>query len=66
LSEYRKGLDTGRDCWSRRADESSKSAFKRVMQRYGPAPDWVATQIKDRGVMVLERLATAVWVTETA
>jgi hypothetical protein len=33
------------------------------MQRYGPALDWVATQIKDRGVMELERLATAVWVT---
>ena len=37
--------------------------FMRVMQRYGPALDWVATQIKDRGVMELERLATAVWVT---
>ncbi len=36
---------------------------KRVMERYGPALDWIAKQIKDRGVAELERLATALWVT---
>ena len=33
------------------------------MERYGPALDWVADQLGDRGVMDLERLATALWVT---
>lgn len=37
--------------------------FGRTMERYGPALDWVAAQLGDRGVMELERLATALWVT---
>jgi hypothetical protein len=37
--------------------------FARTMERYGPALDWVADRLGDRGVMDLERLATALWVT---
>jgi hypothetical protein len=37
--------------------------FGRTMERYGSALDWVAARLGDRGVMDLERLATALWVT---
>jgi len=37
--------------------------FTRTLERYGPALDWVADQLRDRGVIELERLATALWVT---
>lgn len=37
--------------------------FERTMKRFGPALDWVADRLGDRGVMDLERLATALWVT---
>lgn len=37
--------------------------FARTLERYGPALDWVADQLGDRGVIELERLATALWVT---
>ena len=37
--------------------------FGRTMERYGSALDWVADRLGDRGVMELERLATALWVT---
>lgn len=40
-----------------------ESRFARTMERYGPALDWVADRLGDRGVMDLERLATALWVT---
>lgn len=35
----------------------------RTMERYGKALDWVADWLGDRGVVELERLATALWVT---
>jgi len=34
-----------------------------TMSRYGPALDWIARRIGKRGVVELERLATALWVT---
>jgi hypothetical protein len=37
--------------------------FERTMNRYGPKLDWIADRLGDRGVMELERLATALWVT---
>jgi hypothetical protein len=37
--------------------------FGRTMERYEAALDWVADRLGDRGVMDLERLATASWVT---
>jgi len=37
--------------------------FARTMDRYGDGLDWVAEWLSDRGVMELERLATALWVT---
>jgi hypothetical protein len=37
--------------------------FARTMERHGPSLDWVADRLGDRGVMELERLATALWVT---
>lgn len=37
--------------------------FARTMDRYGDALDSVAERLGDRGVMELERLATALWVT---
>jgi hypothetical protein len=37
--------------------------FARTMDRYGEPLDWVADQLGDRGVVELERLATALWVT---
>lgn len=37
--------------------------FQRTMQRYSQALDWIAEKVRDRGVLELERLATALWVT---
>ena len=37
--------------------------FQRTMGRFGPRLDWIADQLGDRGVVELERLATALWVT---
>lgn len=34
-----------------------------TMSRYAPALDWIAERVGKRGVMELERLATALWVT---
>jgi hypothetical protein len=38
--------------------------FERTMSRFGPRLDWLADWIGDRGVVELERLATALWVTD--
>ncbi len=43
--------------------EELEERFGRTMERYRPALDWVADRLGDRGVMELERLATALWVT---
>jgi hypothetical protein len=43
--------------------EELEKRFARTMERYGPALDWVADRLGDRGVMELERLATALWLT---
>lgn len=40
-----------------------ETRFARTMERYGDALDWVADRLGDRGVMELERLATALWLT---
>lgn len=40
-----------------------EARFARTMSRYGRSLDWVADRLGDRGVVALERLATAVWVT---
>jgi uncharacterized protein YwgA len=37
--------------------------FAKTMNRYRPQLDWIAAKVGDRGVMDLERLATALWVT---
>lgn len=37
--------------------------FQRTMQRYGDQLDWLAARLGNRGVVELERLATALWVT---
>ncbi|MFI4991989.1 MAG: hypothetical protein ACHQHO_13900, partial [Solirubrobacterales bacterium] len=37
-----------------------------TMNRYAPALDWIATRVGKRGVLELERLATALWVTRTS
>lgn len=37
--------------------------FQRTMNRHGPQLDWLAAQLGERGVIELERLATALWVT---
>jgi hypothetical protein len=37
--------------------------FQKTMQRYRRQLDWIASKLGDRGVMDLERLATALWVT---
>jgi hypothetical protein len=37
--------------------------FQRTMERYSQALDWIAEKVRDRGVLELERLATALWVT---
>lgn len=43
--------------------EALEDRFERTMARYGEDLDWIATQLGDRGVQDLERLATAMWVT---
>lgn len=43
--------------------ERLETRFARTMDRYGPAIDWIAETLRDRGVAALERLATALWVT---
>jgi len=37
--------------------------FPKTMRRYQRQLDWIAVKVGDRGVMDLERLATALWVT---
>lgn len=37
--------------------------FAKTMARYGSKVDWIAAQLRDKGVASLERLATALWVT---
>ncbi len=37
--------------------------FERTMSKMGPRLDWIAEQLGDSGVVELERLATALWVT---
>jgi len=37
--------------------------FQRTMSRYGDYVEWVVNRVGDRGVVELERLATALWVT---
>jgi hypothetical protein len=44
-------------------DRELEGRFARTMDRYGESLDWVADQLGDRGVVELERLATALWVT---
>lgn len=39
--------------------------FAKTMDRYGPRLDWIAETLGGRGVMELERLATAMWITLT-
>lgn len=41
-----------------------ETRFARTMARHARALDWVAQRIGDRGVLDLERLATAQWVTK--
>jgi hypothetical protein len=43
--------------------EELEQQFARTMQRYGESLDWITDVLGDRGVMDLERLATAMWVT---
>jgi hypothetical protein len=40
-----------------------ESRFRRTMERYGPRVDWIAKRLQGRDVAALERLATALWVT---
>lgn len=37
--------------------------FQRTMERHGSQLDWLAQRLGNRGVIELERLATALWVT---
>jgi uncharacterized protein YwgA len=37
--------------------------FEKTMQRYGDGLDWIADTLGQRGVVDLERLATAMWIT---
>jgi hypothetical protein len=37
--------------------------FQRTMRRFGDRLDWIAGRLGNRGVVELERLATALWVT---
>jgi len=41
----------------------TEQRFAKTMQRYGPSLDWIAETLGGRGVMELERLATAMWMT---
>jgi hypothetical protein len=40
--------------------------FQRTMRRFGGQLDWIAERLGSRGVLDLERLATALWVTREA
>jgi hypothetical protein len=42
--------------------EELERRFERTMERYGPRIDWIAEQLRGKGVAALERLATALWV----
>jgi hypothetical protein len=41
-----------------------EARLTRTMERYAPSLDWIADRLGERGVMELERLATALWVTK--
>ncbi len=43
--------------------ERLEQSFSKTMDRYGPSLDWIAGELGNRGVMDLERLATAMWMT---
>jgi hypothetical protein len=43
--------------------ERLEQSFAKTMHRYGPSLDWIAGELANRGVMDLERLATAMWMT---
>lgn len=43
--------------------KSLENDFDKTMQRYGESLDWIADTLGSRGVMDLERLATAMWMT---
>lgn len=43
-----------------------EARFDRTMARYGNQIDWIAEQLRGKGVAALERLATALWVTRHA
>jgi uncharacterized protein YwgA len=43
--------------------EELERRLSKTMQRYGDSLDWIADILGDRGVIDLERLATAMWVT---
>jgi uncharacterized protein YwgA len=40
-----------------------EGGFQKTMERYGESLDWIAETLGSRGVMDLERLATALWMT---
>ena len=40
-----------------------EKSFEKTMERYGESLDWIADTLGARGVMDLERLATAMWMT---
>jgi hypothetical protein len=40
-----------------------EESFSKTMRRFGGSLDWITTTLGDRGVMDLERLATAMWMT---
>lgn len=44
--------------------EALGAHFEKAMERYAPSLDWIADTLGARGVMELERLATALWMTE--
>jgi hypothetical protein len=43
--------------------DTFEQRFAKTMERYGASLDWIADNVGDRGVLDLERLATALWVT---
>ena len=46
------------------AGEDLEASLGRMTERYGDSLDWVADTLGGRGVMELERLATAMWMTK--
>ncbi|HWT94107.1 MAG TPA: hypothetical protein VN238_13970 [Solirubrobacteraceae bacterium] len=46
-----------------RRGQDLEHQLQKTMQRYGPDLDWIAEKLGSRGVMDLERLATAMWMT---